>query len=96
MKPKIEVMEEKGWQAERDAEALRHYAEMKADKTRLTAANKILEKQMKDTSAAMSIGKSVQNTKEPVKLPKVQKAAKPTKKVPMNKVSNLKNAMSKY
>lgn len=94
MKP--EMMEDKGWQAERDAESLRNYAEMKSDKSRLTAANKILEKQMKDTSAAMSISKSAPKTKAPVKLPKVQKAAKPTKKVPTNKVSNLKNAMSKY
>ncbi len=49
--------EEKRWQAEDDARALKAYAELVKNKARMTAARKKLEEQQKDINTAIKLSK---------------------------------------
>ena len=49
--------EEKRWQTEDDARALKAYAELVKNKARMTAARKKLEEQQKDINSAIKLSK---------------------------------------
>jgi len=49
--------EEKRWQAEDDARALKAYAELVKNKSRMAAARKKLEEQQKDINTAIKLSK---------------------------------------
>ena len=78
--PKSISSNEKKWQAEDDASSLKRYAEIQSDRGRMSAANKCLEKQMKETSMAMGM----------IKMPTKMTAQKTT---PKKSIGNIKSAM---
>ena len=49
--------DEKRWQAEDDARALKAYAELVKNKSRMAAARKKLEEQQKDINTAIKLSK---------------------------------------
>lgn len=92
MKTNVLSDSDKKWQAESDADALRRYAEIASDKTRIAAASKVLSKQANDVNNALGV------IKTPSKVAKsaTPKKATPNKVIATNKtkkVNNIKAAM---
>ena len=84
MSKAISCSEDKRWQAEDDARSLERYAEISGNKTRMTAASKILKEKATATNKALGLTGSKPSTTKPVTKPKA-----PSKK----NTDNIRNAM---
>lgn len=87
--PKPMSADEKKWQAESDAGALKRYAEIKSDPKRISAAEKMIEDEIKKSQ--MALGQPV--TKPVVKAAPVKKPV--AKKEPVKKPAAIKSSTKK-
>jgi hypothetical protein len=85
MKAKAISADEKRWEAEDDARSLERYAEISGNKSRMTAASKILKEKAAATNKALGLTGSK---------PTASKPSAPKPKPPAKKnTDNIRNAM---